>query len=99
MQQFQQEAHHEVGLGETPRCLIRKRCRYSSVEKFEDAFDTALDLLQKTQVFQDMCDEVQATLQLVEALVFRYCDLPVQCNKGLTDGIYFCPVSSWQVYR
>ena len=41
-----QEAHHKVGLGETPRRLIRKRCRYSSLEKFEDAFDTELDLVQ-----------------------------------------------------
>ena len=37
-----QEAHHKVGLGKTPRCLIRKCCRYSSLQKFEDAFDTAL---------------------------------------------------------
>ena len=42
----QQEAHHKVGLGETPCCLIRKRYRYSSAEKFEEAFDTALDLMQ-----------------------------------------------------
>ena len=41
-----QEAHHKVGLGQTRRRLIRKRCRYSSLEKFEDAFDTALDLMQ-----------------------------------------------------
>ena len=35
-----------MGLGETPRHLIRKRCRYFLLEKFEDAFDTALDLMQ-----------------------------------------------------
>ena len=39
--------------GETPRRLIRKRCRYSSLGKFEDIFDTALYLLQKTLAFQD----------------------------------------------
>ena len=33
-------------LCETPRRLLRKRCRNSSLEKFEDAFDTALDLVQ-----------------------------------------------------
>ena len=37
-----QEAHHQVGLGETPRRFVLKRCRYSSLKKFEDAFDTAL---------------------------------------------------------
>ena len=44
--QSNQEAHHEVGQGETPRCLIRKCGRYSSLQKFEDAFDTAIDLMQ-----------------------------------------------------
>ena len=39
-------AHHNVWVGEMPHRLIRKRCRYSSREKFEDAFDTALDLMQ-----------------------------------------------------
>ena len=43
---MQQKAHYKVGLGETTRHLIRKRYRYSSREKFEDAFDTALDLTQ-----------------------------------------------------
>ena len=33
-------------LGENPRRLIRKR-RYSSLEKSEDAVDTALDLMQR----------------------------------------------------
>ena len=37
----QQEAHHKVRLGETPHRLSRKRCRYSSLEKFEDAFEAA----------------------------------------------------------
>ena len=41
-----QEVHHKVGLGETPCHLIRKRCQYYSVEKFYNAFDTALDLIQ-----------------------------------------------------
>ena len=35
-----------MGLGETPRRLIRKRCGYSSLEKLEDAFCTVLDLMQ-----------------------------------------------------
>ena len=39
-----EQAHHKVGLGETPRHFIRK-CRYSPLEKFEDAL-TALDLMQ-----------------------------------------------------
>ena len=38
------EAHLKVGQGVTPRRLNPKRCRYFSLEKFEDAFDTALDL-------------------------------------------------------
>ena len=38
------EVHHKVGLGETPRRLIQKRYRYSSRNKFEDAFDTAFGL-------------------------------------------------------
>ena len=40
------EAHHKMGLGETPRRFILKRCRYSYLEKFEDAFDTSLWLMQ-----------------------------------------------------
>ena len=39
-----QETHHTVGLGETPRRLIRKLCRYYSVEKFEGAFYVAVHL-------------------------------------------------------
>ena len=39
---LQQEAHHKVGLGETPRRLIRKLWQYSSGEKFEDALDAAV---------------------------------------------------------
>ena len=35
---MEQEAHDKVELGETPRRLIWKCCRYSSVKKFEDAF-------------------------------------------------------------
>ena len=34
-------AHHKVGLCDTPRRFVLVRCRYSSLEKFEDAFDTA----------------------------------------------------------
>ena len=34
-----QEAHHKVGLGETPRRFVLK------LEKCEDAFDTALGLM------------------------------------------------------
>ena len=34
-----------MGLGETPRRFVLRRCRYSSLEKFEDAFDTALGLM------------------------------------------------------
>ena len=30
-----------------PRRLIRKRYRYSSVDKYEDVFDTALELMQR----------------------------------------------------
>ena len=41
-----QEAPHKVGLGETRRRLIRKRCRYFSLDKCKEAFDTALDLMQ-----------------------------------------------------
>ena len=39
---YKQEAHHQVGLGETQRPLVRKRC----LEKLKDVFDTALDLMQ-----------------------------------------------------
>ena len=37
---------HRVELGETPSRLICKRCRYSSLDKFEDALDTALYVMQ-----------------------------------------------------
>ena len=40
----QQEAHHKVGLCETPRRLVRQLCRYSSLEKFDDAFDAAVHM-------------------------------------------------------
>ena len=39
---IEQEAHRNVGLGESTRRLIRKRGRYSSLEKFEDAFDAVV---------------------------------------------------------
>ena len=39
-----QQAHHDVGRSETPRRLIRKLCRYSSLNKLEDAFDAAVHL-------------------------------------------------------
>ena len=42
--ELEQEAQHQVGLGETPRPFVLKRCRFSSFEKFEDAFDTKLGL-------------------------------------------------------
>ena len=41
-----QEVHHKVGLGKTPRRIISKHFKYSSLEKFEDSFDTALDFMQ-----------------------------------------------------
>ena len=41
-----QEVHHKRELGKTPCRSIRKRCRYSSLEKSQDAFDTALDWMQ-----------------------------------------------------
>ena len=41
-----QEAHQKVGLGETPRRFKLKRCRYFHSKKFEDAFETALYLMQ-----------------------------------------------------
>ena len=34
----------KVRLGETPRRSIKKRCRYSSLEKFEVAFDAAVHI-------------------------------------------------------
>ena len=37
---------HKVGLGKTPHRFNLTRCRYSSLEKFEDAFDTTLYLMQ-----------------------------------------------------
>ena len=39
---FEEDAQSKVGQGEMPHRLIRKSCRYSSLEKYEDAFDTAL---------------------------------------------------------
>ena len=36
----------KVGLGKTPHCFNLKRCRHSSLEKYEDAFDIALYLMQ-----------------------------------------------------
>ena len=43
-----QEAHHKVRLGGNARRLIRKRCRFSSFDKSEDAFDTELHFMQNT---------------------------------------------------
>ena len=40
-----QEARHKVGVGETPRRFVLKRCRYSLHKLFEDAFDTAFVLV------------------------------------------------------
>ena len=48
----QQEADYKVGLGETPRRLIRKRCQYSSLEKFEYAFGAAVHLSKVISPFQ-----------------------------------------------
>ena len=39
-----QEAHHKVGLDETPRCLIRKLPIFF-IREFEDAFDAAYTYL------------------------------------------------------
>ena len=68
-----QKAHNKVGLGETPRRLILQRCRYSSVDKFEDTFDTALDLMQKPKRSATN-GKVRATQKLVNALISWYCD-------------------------
>ena len=55
----QQEAHHKVGLGKTPRHLIRNRCQYSLLKKFEDAFKTALHfVLKKRKRFKDKLQSV-----------------------------------------
>ena len=43
---LRQGAHTKVGIGETPSGLSRKRGRFSSLEKFEEAFDTALHSMQ-----------------------------------------------------
>ena len=48
-QETKQEATIRWGLGKTQRCLIQKRCRYSSLEKSEDAFDTAFYKMQKSK--------------------------------------------------
>ena len=103
---IEQNAHHRVGLGETPRRLIRKCCRYSSLEKLEDAVDTASHFMpRKYKLFRtnDKVGKLWATQQLVAALVFWYCVLPVQSNICLTDKTAFvvCPhrsvISSRQV--
>ena len=46
---YEQEAHPKVGLGEMPLCLVRSYCQYTSPEKFEDAFDTAIDLCKQSR--------------------------------------------------
>ena len=43
---WNQEAHHEEGPGKMPRHFVLRCCRYHSVEKFEDAFNIALGLMQ-----------------------------------------------------
>ena len=62
-----------MGLRETPRRLIRKCYRYSSLERFEDVFEMALQFIQKTEAFQtnDNVGIVWATPQLVDALVLQ----------------------------
>ena len=47
----QKEAHNKMGLGETPRRLIRK-CRYSSGAKFEEVFEIAFVLTKKSRRMQ-----------------------------------------------
>ena len=71
MPNVEQEDHHKVGLGETSRRLIRKRRQYSSLDKFDDAFNTALDLMQKTKRSTTNGKEgkLQETQQSTDALV------------------------------
>ena len=38
----EQETYHQAN--KPPRRWIRKRCRYSSLDKFKDAFDTTFTL-------------------------------------------------------
>ena len=65
---FQQETHHKLGVVKTPRRLIRKRCRYSSLEKFEDAFDITLHFMQKYSSLPGKMAKVWATQYSVGAL-------------------------------
>ena len=58
---FEQEAHPKAEQGETPLCLIQKRCRYSSL-----ALNTPLTLDYKCY---NTNGKVRATQQLVGALV------------------------------
>ena len=63
-----------MGLGKTLRHLSRKCCRYSSLEKFEDAFDIAFTLYAKKRKrsrTNAKLSKVWATQQLVVALVFE----------------------------
>ena len=55
-----QETHPKMGLGETPRRLSRKRCRCSSLKKYEDAFDTALQSMRKTKAFKNKWQSEQS---------------------------------------
>ena len=42
---YEQDTHHTMGLCETPRRFVVKRCRYTSLDRFEDALVTALGLM------------------------------------------------------
>ena len=77
-----------MGLGETPRRFILECCRYSSLEKFEDAVDTVLDLMQTkpsgaafSAVFRSLinADRKQLVISGV-ALDYVGADVPASCG-------------------
>ena len=86
---FEQEAHPKAGQGETPPCLIRKRCQYSSLEKFEVAFDTALHYMKKRDKrsrTNDKVGKVCAAQQLVGTLVLAKIGIGARCAEPSNLG-------------
>ena len=86
-----------MGLGETPSCLIRKRYRYYSREKFEDTVDNALDLMQtkssdavflavfRTLINADRKPEVAGDVISGMALAYVGMDVPASKEREMNQ--------------
>ena len=68
-----------MGLVETTRRFILKRCQYSSLEKFEDAFDTALYLISGRFSNLDKC-QPEAACDVISGKALDYVGMNVPAS-------------------